>query len=158
VGFLTRAAGAAPSRATRDLNGAHKRGVSRTLPAAFARDSHGMRQTVLIVDDHPGFRRTARVVLQYDGYEVVGEAADASSGLRESRRLRPAIVLLDVGLGDESGLDLAARLTAEADAPAVVLVSSRDEADLGPLIERSGARGFIGKAELSAAALDRIVR
>jgi DNA-binding NarL/FixJ family response regulator len=117
-----------------------------------------MRQTVLIVDDHAGFRSTARTVLQLDGYEVIGEAADAASGLRETLRLRPAIVLLDVGLPDESGLDLAARLSAEPDAPAVVLVSSRDRADLGPLIERSGARGFIGKAELSADALDRVVR
>jgi DNA-binding NarL/FixJ family response regulator len=117
-----------------------------------------MRHTVLIVDDHPGFRRTARTVLEHDGYAVVGEAADAASGLRESRRLRPAIVLLDVGLPDESGLDLAARLTAEADAPAVVLVSSRDRADLGPLVERSGACGFIAKAELSADALDRVLR
>jgi DNA-binding NarL/FixJ family response regulator len=117
-----------------------------------------MRQTVLIVDDHPGFRLTARAVLEYDGYEVVGEAPDAASGMQECRRLRPAIVLLDVGLPDESGLDLAARLTADADAPAVVLVSSRDRADLGPLVERSGARGFIGKAELSADALDRILR
>jgi DNA-binding NarL/FixJ family response regulator len=117
-----------------------------------------MGQTVLIVDDHPGFRLTARAVLEYDGYEVVGEAPDAASGLQECRRLRPAIVLLDVGLPDESGLDVAARLTAEADAPAVVLVSSRDQADLGPLVEHSGARGFIAKAELSADALDRILR
>jgi len=63
-----------------------------------------------------------------------------------------------VGLPDESGLQLAARLHNEAEPPAVVLVSSRDQADLGPLVERSGARGFIAKAELSAAALERIVR
>ena len=131
-----------------------------------------MRQTVLIIDDHAAFRRAARALLEFDGYEIVGEAADAASGLREVRRLRPAIVLLDVGLPDESGLDLAARLVADADAdahadadddadanaPAVVLVSSRDEADLGPLVERSGARGFIPKVELSAQALERLVR
>jgi DNA-binding NarL/FixJ family response regulator len=117
-----------------------------------------MRQTVLIVDDHTAFRRMARAVLEIDGYDVVGEAPDAASGEREARRLNPAIVLLDVGLPDESGLDLAARLTAHAHAPAVVLVSSRDRSELGPLVERSGARGFIAKAELSADALERIVR
>lgn len=117
-----------------------------------------MRETVLIIDDHAAFRRAARALLEFDGYEIVGEAADAASGLRECHRLKPAIVLLDVGLPDESGLELAARLTAESDPPSVVLVSSRDRTELGPLVERSGARGFIPKAELSAAALERIVR
>ena len=133
-------------------------GVTRTLNAASAMHSWRMRQTVLIIDDHAAFRRMARAVLEIDGYDVVGEAPDAASGEREARRLKPAIVLLDVGLPDESGLDLAARLAAEADPLAVVLVSSRDRADLGPLVERSGARGFIPKAELSADALDRVVR
>jgi DNA-binding NarL/FixJ family response regulator len=117
-----------------------------------------MRQTVLIIDDHAAFRQAARALLEFDGYEVIGEASDAASGLREARRLGPAIVLLDVGLPDESGLDLAARLVADPEAPAVVLVSSRDRSELGPLVERSGARGFITKAELSAAALERILR
>ena len=117
-----------------------------------------MRQTVLIVDDHAGFRRVARAILEIDGYEVVGEAPDAASGLRESRRLKPTVVLLDVGLPDESGLELAARLAAEPESPAVVLVSSRDQADLGPRVAQSGARGFIPKAELSAQALERLLR
>ena len=133
-------------------------GVSRTHNAASALHSGRMRQTVLIIDDHAAFRRMARAVLEIDGYAVVGEASDAASGLLEARRLEPEIVLLDVGLPDESGLDLAARLTCDADAPAVVLVSSRDRSDLGPLVERSGARGFIAKAELSADALERTVR
>lgn len=116
-----------------------------------------MRRTVLIVDDNPGFRAAARALLELDGYLVVGEAGDGASGLCESRRLRPGIVLLDVGLPDASGLDLAAQLTAQPDPPAVVLVSSRDRVDLEPLIERTGARGFIAKAELSAQALERLV-
>ena len=133
-------------------------GVNRTLNGASAIHSWRMRQTVLIIDDHAGFRGAARALLEFDGYEVVGEAADAASGLCASRRLKPDIVLLDVGLPDESGLQLAARLDNEPEPPAVVLISSRDQADLGPLVERSGARGFIAKAELSAAALERIVR
>ena len=116
-----------------------------------------MRRTVLIVDDHAGFRQAARALLECDGYEVVGEAVDAASGLDECRRLRPALVLLDVGLPDANGLDLAGRLTAEANPPAVVLISSRDRSDLGPFVEHTGARGFITKAELSAEALERIL-
>jgi DNA-binding NarL/FixJ family response regulator len=116
-----------------------------------------MGQTVLIVDDHAEFRAAARALLELDGYAVVGEAGDAASGLRESRRLRPAVVLVDVGLPDASGLELAAELTTQPDPPAVVLVSSRDRADLEPLVERTGARGFIAKAELSAQAVERLV-
>jgi DNA-binding NarL/FixJ family response regulator len=112
---------------------------------------------VLIVDDHASFRLAARMLLQADGYEVIGEAVDGASALAESRRLRPDVVLLDVGLPDQSGLDLAPLLAAQPEPPAVVLVSSRDRSDFGPLIERSGARGFIGKAKLSADALEKLI-
>jgi CheY-like chemotaxis protein len=112
-----------------------------------------MPQTVLIVDDHPTFRRTARLLLEAEGYSVVGEAGDGMTGLRVAAELRPDVVLLDVQLPDIDGFDVAARLTAREDAPVVILTSSRDGADFGALVERSGARGFIAKAELSG---DRI--
>ena len=108
---------------------------------------------VLIVDDHPSFRATARLLLESEGFEVVGEAADGASGLRAARELEPDLVLLDVQLPDIDGFDVAARITGKPDSPAVILVSSRDEADFGPLVAASGARGFVAKAELSAAAL-----
>lgn len=109
--------------------------------------------SVLIVDDHPAFRATARAVLQAAGFDVVGEAADSASALEAARALRPELVLLDVHLPDGDGFAVAAELTRGGNAPAVVLTSSRDAADFGPLIERSGARGFVPKAELSGAAL-----
>jgi DNA-binding NarL/FixJ family response regulator len=108
-----------------------------------------MAQTVLIVDDHPTFRRSARLLLESEGYAVVGEADDGASALVAARELAPQVVLLDVQLPDFDGFDVAARLTGRDDAPLVVLTSSRDGADFGPLIERSGARGFVPKAELS---------
>jgi DNA-binding NarL/FixJ family response regulator len=113
--------------------------------------------TVLIVDDHPSFRATARLLLESEGWEVVGEAEDGMSALRDARRLRPDLVLLDVGLPDIDGLDVAARLTSEDGAPAVVLVSSREARDLGPLVARSGARGFLSKADLSVDALEAVL-
>jgi len=108
---------------------------------------------VLIVDDHPSFRALARTVLQAEGFDVIGEAIDGASALTEARRLRPELVLLDAQLPDTDGFAVAAELTRNGDGPVIVLTSSRDAADFGPLIAESGARGFVPKAELSAAAL-----
>jgi DNA-binding NarL/FixJ family response regulator len=112
-----------------------------------------MASTVLIVDDHPSFRATARAVLQADGFRVVGEAADGAEALAKASELHPDVVVLDVQLPDSDGFEIAARLRANGRAPAVVLVSSRDATDYGDLIPASGARGFVPKAELSGAAV-----
>lgn len=114
-----------------------------------------MRRTVLIVDDHPSFRATARLILESDEYEVVGEAADGASALASARDLRPEVVLLDVNLPDGDGFDIAASLT-EGGGPLVVLTSSREARHLG-LLEESGACGFIPKPELSTAALSAVL-
>ena len=109
--------------------------------------------TLLIVDDHPSFRATARALLESEGYDVVGEAATGVAGLRIARELRPDVVLLDVHLPDFDGFEVASRLTRNGDSPAIVITSSRDASDFGPLVAQSGARGFVPKAELSGAAL-----
>ncbi len=109
-----------------------------------------MAPTVLIVDDHPSFRASVRLLLEAEGFTVLGEAADGASGLSEAKRLQPEVVLLDVQLPDVDGFDVAARLTNGSDGdPVVILVSSRDSSDFGPLVARSGARGFVPKGELS---------
>jgi DNA-binding NarL/FixJ family response regulator len=113
---------------------------------------------VLIVDDHAPFRASARMLLEADGFDVVGEAEDGASGLDAAAALGPQLVLLDVQLPDLDGFEVATRLTESGDGPAVVLVSSRDGTDFGPLVRRSGAKGFIPKAELSGAALRALLR
>ncbi len=114
-----------------------------------------MAMTVLIVDDHPSFRSNARALLEAEGYEVVGLAADGASALAAAHELRPDLVLLDVQLPDFDGFEVAARLRASSNGtgPAVVLTSSRDASDFGHLVTESGARGFVPKGELSGAAL-----
>jgi DNA-binding NarL/FixJ family response regulator len=114
--------------------------------------------TVLIVDDHPSFRATARAILEADGFDVIGEAEDGTSALEAIHRLRPEVVLLDVQLPDMDGFAVAMTLGANGYMPTVVLTSSRDAADFGPLVSECGARGFVPKAELSGAALHAVLR
>jgi len=112
-----------------------------------------MPPSILIVDDHPSFRATARALLQAEGYTIVGEAVDGASALVAARELKPEVVLLDVQLPDTDGFTVAAALAREQHPPAVVLTSSRDASDFGPLVVESGARGFVPKAELSGETL-----
>jgi DNA-binding NarL/FixJ family response regulator len=116
-----------------------------------------MRRTVLIVDDHAGFRRRARELLEASGYEVVGEAADGASALTEADRLRPEITLVDVQLPDLDGFAVARRLRAVGSTRTVVLISSRELADYGSRADHAHADGFISKADLSGETLLAIV-
>lgn len=117
-----------------------------------------MRKTVLIVDDHPSFRASARRMLEADGYEVVGEAADGASAIDAVRELQPDAVLLDIRLPDVDGFEVAERLAANGAAPAIVLTSSRDRSDFGYELVACPARGFIPKGELSAEAITLLIR
>ena len=116
-----------------------------------------MAPTVLIVDDHPSFRTTARMLLESDGWTVVGEAADGAEGIARARELKPDLVLLDVNLPDTDGFHVAERLTGDDAPPVVVLVSSRDASDFGPMVSGCGARGFVSKADLSGDALRELL-
>jgi DNA-binding NarL/FixJ family response regulator len=118
-----------------------------------------MPSTVLIVDDHPSFRSSARALLTADGFDVVGEAEDGKSALQAAGRLEPDVVLLDVHLPDMDGFAVARALSRRnGSAPTVVLTSSRDASDFGPLVLESGAVAFVPKAELSGAALQAVLR
>lgn len=110
----------------------------------------------MIADDHPSFRASARAILEADGFEVVGEADNGAAAIAASRLLGPDVMLLDVQLPDMDGFAVLSKLDL-SDGPAVVLVSSRDAADYGGMIEQSGARGFIPKAELSGSAISALL-
>lgn len=114
-----------------------------------------MAVSVLIVDDHASFRRSARTLLELEGFEVVGEAVDGASALELAERLQPELVLLDIALPDTSGFEVAEQLSG---GPAnVVLTSSREQRDLGSRLGRSGALGFVPKDRLSGAALHELL-
>ena len=116
-----------------------------------------MARTVLIIDDHPSFRASARHVLEDGGFVVIGEAQDGASGLAAATAIRPAVALLDIQLPDFDGFDVATRLTSQADGAAVVLTSSHDGSEFGGMVARSGARGFVPKDELSGLALEALL-
>jgi len=111
---------------------------------------------VLVVDDHAGFRATARRVLEADGWSVVGEAVDGASAITAAKRLDPDVVLLDIGLPDDDGFAIADQL-ADLIAARVVLTSSRERGVYGDRLTSSAALGFIGKGELDGTALRRLV-
>ena len=112
---------------------------------------------VVVVDDHPSFRRCACAMLAAEGFEVVGEAADGAGAIALVPQAAPDLVLLDIQLPDMDGFEVASRLLAGDPDLAIVLVSSRDRSQYGSLVETSGVRGFIAKGELSGPALERLL-
>jgi DNA-binding NarL/FixJ family response regulator len=116
-----------------------------------------MSETVVIVDDNAAFRERARVLLSYEGYDVVGEAEDGASGLDLVRRLRPDVALLDVQLPDTDGFSVAKQVRADEHRVAVVIISTRDTGDYGTAVDGCGAHGFIPKSELCGDALRAVL-
>ncbi len=108
--------------------------------------------TVLIVDDHPGFRSQCRALLEAEGVVVLAEAEDGRSGVAGVRAMRPDIALVDVYLPDIDGFEVAARLRDDGVAT-VVLTSTRDMSRYSSRIAACGAAGFVPKDELSASSL-----
>lgn len=108
-----------------------------------------VRASILLVDDHAGFRRAARRLLESGGLTVVGEAADGRTALAQARELRPDLVVLDVLLPDVDGFTVAARLAALPTPPVVVLISSLTRAELGGRIDAAPVAGFLAKDEFT---------
>ena len=112
-----------------------------------------MRPRIVIVDDDASFLASVRVVLEAEGFVVVGEALNGLDGIAAAAKLGPDVVLVDVTLPDIDGFEVAERIGDREGAPPVVLTSIRSANDFGNLIETSRARGFITKAEITGEAL-----
>jgi DNA-binding NarL/FixJ family response regulator len=117
----------------------------------------GMRAGVLVVDDHAGFRRAVRSMLEAAQFTVVGEAADASEAVRAVDDLEPAVVLVDVHLPDRDGFELSRMLALRDVPPVVVLTSSRPISDLKRRVANCPVAGFLPKEALSGSALRALV-
>ena len=112
----------------------------------------------LIVDDNAIYLGEARRLLQRQGMRVVGVASNLEEAIAIADADRPDVALVDVDLGPESGLDVAAAL-AKSNAPMpVIMISAYAEADLRDLLDGSPAVGFLPKSSLSRAAIDDLLR
>lgn len=116
----------------------------------------------LLVDDNDAFLEAARLLLEREGVQVAGVASSIAGALRQARALRPDVILVDVGLGEESGFELARLLAADGPAgqrgrAGVILISAQPETDYTDLIAQSPAAGFLPKPELSAQRITQIL-
>jgi DNA-binding NarL/FixJ family response regulator len=114
-------------------------------------------RTVLIVDDHEDFRRSATALLTAEGFDVVGSVRDGDDAIDAVARLRPEVVLLDIQLPGADGFVIAEQLAQRKDPPSVVLFSSRDTSSYGQRLDAARVIGFLAKRELSGASLAALV-
>ena len=114
---------------------------------------------VLIVDDNESFLDLARLLLERERMQVAGVASTIADGLQRADQLSPDVVLVDINLGGESGLDLARQLIERhpLGGPHVILVSTLAQEDVADLVADSPAAGFLSKSELSAAAIRHVL-
>jgi CheY-like chemotaxis protein len=113
-----------------------------------------MGVSVLVVDDDPGFLALATRVLRELGAGAVATAPDGASAMRAAEATRPDAVLVDVGLPDRDGLELAVAIAAQPWRPRVVLTSTDDA--IAPAAARSGLP-FVAKEDLAGPELRRLL-
>lgn len=111
--------------------------------------------TVVIVDDQAPFRDVARLVVDMaDGFEVVGEATDGTSGVSAVGQLRPALVLMDLNMPDIDGFEATRRILAGQPQTRVLMLSTHDPADYRDRALAAGAIDFMTKSAFDPFVLD----
>ena len=131
--------------------------ASRNAAALYIGQSERMPLRCLLVDDNEVFLETASLLLEREGLTVVGVASSIAEALKQARALQPDLILVDIGLGTESGFTLARLLAGDGQGADVILISTGAEADYAELIAESPAAGFLAKSELSASKIGLIL-
>jgi DNA-binding NarL/FixJ family response regulator len=127
------------------------RGETESLGVVFG------QVRVVVVDDQADFRAAAREFLERRGHVVVGEAANCGEALAAISRTDPELVLMDVRLGNENGLDATRAVTSRWPNLAVLLMSVDSSASAED-VRASGASAYVAKTRLHVADLDALVR
>ncbi len=117
-----------------------------------------MRRRILVVDDHPAYLALASDLLVAEGYDVVGTASTASGAATAVRELDPTLVLLDIHLATEDGLEVAQQLISTHPEIQVIVISSHPRESVSPRLARSGVLGFISKEDLSHSVIESLLR
>jgi DNA-binding NarL/FixJ family response regulator len=110
--------------------------------------------SIVVVDDHPLFRHGLVQLLNSEAaFDVIGEASSAPEALTIVRRLRPTMVIVDLGLKGPSGLELTKSLRVEFPKMPVLVLSMHDEPTYAVRSLRAGANGYVTKEEALASVL-----
>jgi two-component system, NarL family, nitrate/nitrite response regulator NarL len=131
--------------------------ASHNAAARYYGQAERMPLRCLLVDDSDAFLETASRLLEGEGLTVAGVASNIAEALQQARALGPDVILVDIGLGDESGFTLARLLARDHLGADVILISAQAEADYAELIAESPAAGFLPKTELSAWRIGQIL-
>jgi DNA-binding NarL/FixJ family response regulator len=112
---------------------------------------------ILIVDDHPLFREGLKAIIaRMDSYEVIGEAGNGREALRIAKQLGPDLVLMDIGLPDQSGIELTRKMKKVSSKMRIMIVSMHAKVDYIVKAFQAGATGYVTKESASIKLLGAI--
>jgi len=104
------------------------------------------RKTVLIVDDHPLFREGLKSLLaRHSSFEVIGEAGNGNDGLKKAKKLMPDLVVMDISLPDQSGIEVTSKIRSLLPETRVIVLSMHTKVDYITEAFRQGATGYVVK-------------
>lgn len=104
------------------------------------------KKTILIVDDHPFLREGLKAIISCDTrYEIVGEAGTGREAIRMVRDQRPDLVLLDIALPDQSGIELTHEIKGISSKTFILIISMHSKVDYIVKAFQAGAAGYIVK-------------